>query len=392
MAGYATSMERRRGRSPLAAGGWLVAGAWLLAAGCEGQTGAGDAGPQRFPVDVVAVRSATLEETIGGIGSVEAVESVVLRPEAPGILRRIGFAKGDRVEAGQLLFELDDAILRRRLKATRAALRSAETRLRNARRRFERQQQLRRRQAVSEAVYDDALAAKKAAAAESARLEAEIDLIRERIADTHLRAPFAGVITEPRVDAGAWVRTGQDLATLYRTDALEVAFSVPARHAERLQPGQAVHVAVDNRPDERITGELVYIDPQVDPASRNLRLKAELPAASGLKPGAFVSAQVVVATRRDRPVLPEEALVATRTGYILFAVQDGRAQRRSAEIGLRRAGTVEITEGAAVGDRVVRRGHMRLIDGAAVRVRASDGGAGAKAAGGSTPGEREPTP
>src|SRR5690606_23935977 len=87
-----------------------------------------------------------------------------------------------------------------------------------------------------------------------------------------------------------------------------------------------------------------------------------------LKPGAFATALVTVGTRENRPVAPEEALVATRSGYQIYLVEDGRAHARPVQTGLRRDGLVEITDGLAAGEVIVQSGHMRVNAGSPVNM------------------------
>ncbi|MGM0578058.1 MAG: efflux RND transporter periplasmic adaptor subunit [Myxococcota bacterium] len=367
----------------------------LLVAGCASEEQAaepgGGGGEQAVPVEVATVRAETLEETVRGIGSLESPDAVILRPETSGVVREIGFEEGAHIEEGALLFRIDEAILESELGAQRATLRSARARLQNAERRFERQEALLQRGVSAQAAYDDALADKDSAAAEVARLRAEVALTKERIRDTRIEAPFSGVISERRIDRGAWVQTGQDLATLYRTGALEVGFTVPERYAGRIAVGRPVRVSVESRPDTTWEGEVSYVSPSIDEANRDLRVKAQVPVAEGLRPGSFVTARVVLDVRRDVPVVPEEALVGTRKGYIVFAVREGRAHRVSVETGLREPGIVEIREGVEAGDRVVREGHMRLSDGARVQPQTDEAGE-ADADAGQAPPPEDATP
>ena len=88
-----------------------------------------------------------------------------------------------------------------------------------------------------------------------------------------------------------------------------------------------------------------------------------------LRPGAFASAEVTVEVRRQRPTVPESALVAARDGYFVFTVDhDGVARRRQVVLGMRRAGHVEIVQGVSAGEAVVSSGQMRLSDGDVVQV------------------------
>jgi len=84
--------------------------------------------------------------------------------------------------------------------------------------------------------------------------------------------------------------------------------------------------------------------------------------------GVFVSADVMLARRSQRPVVSMESLVATRQGYMVFVVENGRAVGRDIETGLRQGAVVEILSGVEPGERIVRQGHQRLDDGQRVTV------------------------
>jgi membrane fusion protein, multidrug efflux system len=189
-------------------------------------------------------------------------------------------------------------------------------------------------------------------------------LIEEELRDTRIRSPYDGVISERQVDRGAYVSAGDILATVYQADPVEVTFSVAERHMGPVRRGQRVDVLVAAYPDEAFQGEVHFISPTVDEATRTFRVRARVPNPEGrLKPGAFATAMVTVNIREDRPVVPEEALVGTRHGYIDFVINGGHAVVRELQTGLRRDGVVEVLDGVSVGDAVVRAGHLRLTDG-----------------------------
>jgi membrane fusion protein, multidrug efflux system len=320
------------------------------------------------PVEVAHVTPMTLEETVHGIGTLRATAQVELRAELAGRVHAIHFVEGGPVEEGQLLVELDESKLRRRLEARQAALAAAEVRERNARRTLERQQQLREGGLVPEEEVDRAQTELDAAHAEVERLEAELALIEEELAETRIRAPFTGVISERRVDRGAFITMGEVLAHLYQIDPLEIAFSVPERHMGRVRRGQPVRVAVAAYPDRPFVGAIDFVSPVVEEATRDFLVKAAVPNPDGqLKPGAFATAVVTVGRREERPAIPEEALVATRHGYMVFVIEDGVARMQPVRTGLRRGGHVEVLEGLTTGEQVVRRGHLRLSGGERVR-------------------------
>jgi membrane fusion protein, multidrug efflux system len=325
--------------------------------------------PPEVPVEVTPVSTVTLEETIQGIGTLRATATVSIQPELPGRVRAIPFQEGSTVEQGQVLFEIDDSKLQSQLAARQAGLRSAEVRLANAQRSLERQQQLFARGIVAEDEMDRAQMELDTATAEQERFAAEVALIDQQLRDTIIVAPFTGEISQRNVDAGAYVGIGDVLATVYQADPLEVEFSVPERHLGRLQLGQSAAIIVAAYPQRSFDGTVIFVSPAVDEATRTFQVRATVPNPQReLKPGAFATVVVTVGVREDRPVVPEESLVATRTGYIVFVIEDGVARSQQVQAGLRRAGMVEIMQGLDPGDQVVRTGHLRLRGGERVQI------------------------
>ncbi|MEQ8993690.1 MAG: efflux RND transporter periplasmic adaptor subunit [Pseudomonadales bacterium] len=337
----------------------------LVLMGCDGNDDAARGTNDRaVTVDATQVVTATLEEWVRGVGTVRALEQVTLRAETAGRIRAIHFEEGAVVEEGAVLFQLNDDRLQQQLLSQRAALRMAEIRAEEAERTLDRQRDLLARELVSQDEFDRMQANLDSARAEAERAAAEVAVIEEEIAEMRLAAPFPGVMSTREVDRGAYVGVGDALATLYRTDPMEAVFSVPERHLERLTQGQPVRLTVAAWPDEVFEGEVTFLSPAVDEATRTLTVRAEVPnPGRRLRPGHFAQASVQVAEHADRPVVPEEALVGTREGYMVFVVADDRAYGRDVSTGIRRNGRVEITSGLDVGEWVVRSGHLRLDDG-----------------------------
>lgn len=341
----------------------------VLAAGCESGS---DAALEEPPVRVQAaeVVRQTLSETVRGIGTLRAINTVEIRPEISATVTRIPFEEGGRVAAGDLLFQLDTSKLDRELTSTQAALAAARARLENAERELARIDRLFRQQVATEDTRDRAATDLEASQAEVDRLESEVSLARERLEDASIRAPFDGRISEALVDAGDYVQAGERLATLYQTDILEIEFTLPERHAGRIRTGQNVTLMVSSHPDRTFTATTTFVSPSVSDRTRDFLVKARLDNPDALlKPGTFATALLTVSRRENALVVPEESLVATSEGYIVFVVgEDGRAERRRVEIGLRNPGRAEVVEGLEAGERVVRTGHLRVADGSPLEV------------------------
>lgn len=322
-------------------------------------------------VEVEPVEARTVERIVTGIGTLEAVERVQLQPEVAGRVAALHFVEGGRVQADQLLVELDGTKVQQDLAAREAQLRSAEAELADAERTLERQRDLRKQDLASQGELDRATTAQERAAAERDRLQAEVRRARQMLADMRIRAPFAGVISEQHVDPGAFVGVGDVLAELYRTDVLEIRFAVPERYYDDLALEQPVRVRLEGREDQVAEGEVIYISPVIDPSTRTVTVRARLENnGKVLRPGAFATASIILERRQDRVAIPDEALVATRTGYVVFTVDESsQARRQAVETGLRRDGWVEITAGLDSGARLIRSGHMRVDDGSRVNIR-----------------------
>lgn len=355
---------------------WLVGAVLLVLAGVvvllrPWGSGAPEPPPRdrAVAVEVVAVRGATLQDRVRGIGTLRASATVVLRPEVAGIVRAIRFTEGARVERGQVLFELRDETLVRQQASREAALRSAESALVEARRNLERMRLLWDQQLIARVELERAQTEVDRWTAEVDRLRAELQVVQSERRETRVRAPFTGVVSQREVDRGAYVSAGEALATLYQVDPLELEFYLPERHIAAVRRGQDVAVTIAAHPDRTFRGEVDFVAPAVREATRDFLVKATLPNADGsLRPGSFATALVTVDVRAARPVVPEEALVATRLGYLVFVVEDGVARAREVRIGLRQAGQAEVLEGLEIGDVVVRSGHLRLSGGEPVRV------------------------
>jgi RND family efflux transporter MFP subunit len=341
-----------------------------LLPGCKGAPDAAEEDHDTVPVRVVEVRRVTLEDTARAIGTVRAAETVDLQAEAAGRIEQTHFEEGALVEAGATLFTLRDDALRARRRSLQAALRAARATAERAAQEAARRRPLRE----SGAVADEEVAAteveERLARAEVARLRAEMAELEEQLEDTRVVAPFGGRISRRMVDRGSYVRVGDHLATLYRHDALEVVLQVPERLAGRIAPDQAAQVVPAGSPDHAFEARVSYVSPAVEEAGRDLTLKARPvdPAPPGISPGMSVSAELTLEVREGRPVIPAEAVVAQREGPTVFVVEDDRAHQRRVQLGLREPERVEVLEGVRVGERVVREGHLRLSDGARVRV------------------------
>jgi membrane fusion protein, multidrug efflux system len=314
------------------------------------------------PATVSTVEAAPVawQPTIAAIGTANAFQGVDLSVEAGGIVREIGFAPNETVEAGRVLLRLDDTV-------QRADLAASETQLELETANLERARQLQRRGVTASVSVETSEAAARAAEAQVARATA---LLEQR----RLVAPFDGTIGLPRVDLGQYIQPGTGVATLQDIDTMRVDFSLPEQQLGAIAIGQPVHVRADGI-DRAFDGEIVGIDPRVDPASRMVAVRGAIEADGALTPGQFVRIQIDLPREVGVVALPQTAVTTSLYGDYVYAVRPSEAdparleaRQVFVELGRRSGGMVEIVGGLEPGETVVSAGQNRLSNGQPVVV------------------------
>lgn len=334
-------------------------------AGCGDQdpaaAGPGAGGPpggMQLPVEAVTIQPQPLAGGLQTVGSLRADESVVVRPEVAGRISRIHFTEGGRVAAGQPLFTLDGSL-------AQASLNEASANLENSRRAAGRAGELVDEKLIARADFDTARAALGVD-------QARVASARTALSKMTLRAPFSGQIGLREVSVGEVVNAGQDLVTLVRMDPMEVDFSVPEAAIAQLRNGQTVVVSVDAYPGEEFTGEVVAIDPVVDPNSRSAKLRAQIPNPDArLRPGQFAQLRINTGSgRADALLVPEQALMQDGATRFVYTVVDGKAKKTVVRTGTRVPGKFQVLEGLKPGDVVITAGQGKpmMQDGMPVAV------------------------
>lgn len=359
---------------------------WLLLAGCgesaaEGaQSGAKATSVAAAPVERDDI---VVDASYPGELSSDAAE---LAARISAQVMSVGVRIGDRVEKGQVLARLDDAIIEQELAEARAQVGVAEATLLRARsdadlatREQERIAPLVERELVTAQEADAAGARVSAARAELAVAEAGVAQARARVArleeqlrDARLVAPFDGVVSERHVDAGTVVSAGTPILRVVASDPLRVRFRVPERDITRIRAGMGLEVVAGG---VVATGRVERLSGEISRADRTLAAEGAVQDESGLlRPGMFARVRVKLEVLEDAVVVPGAALLerptdegALTTG-VFVAEGDEVARWVPLEV-LGRAGDRVAVSGALPTDaRVLVLGHEALVDGAPIRV------------------------
>jgi membrane fusion protein (multidrug efflux system) len=294
-----------------------------------------------------------------------AVHDVTLGAEVPGLIRAVDFDSGRMVKRGTVLVKLDTTNEEAQLAA---ALADAEL----AGNSLERARALRKGGANSPADLEVAEARAKQTAALAAN-------IRATIAKKTIRAPFDGRVAMKQVERGQIVSPGTPIATLQSVDPIYAEFSLPQQALADLKTGQTATMHVDSFPGRTWHGAISTVNSEVDPATRNVRVRATFPNKDGiLRPGLFVKVEVRAADQRQELVIPATAVVYAPYGDSVFILDQKTeptkagepptlvAQPRFVRLGDRRGDLVAVVSGLKEGETVVSNGAFKLRKGMAV--------------------------
>jgi len=318
------------------------------------------------PVTTAAVRAEAWAPTIDSIGSLAAVQGVDVAAELDGKIVRIAFEPGTTVKAGDLLVQQDTSTEEAQLRAAEASVALARINLNRAR-------ELIAQSTISQSELD-------AADAQSKQTVAQADNIRATIAKKTIRAPFGGRLGIRLVNLGQSLKSGDPIVSLQALDPIFANFLLPQQRLPDLARGLVVRVTSDGlAPDQVIEGRITAISPDVDSATRNVRVQATLANASEqLHPGMFVNLSVVLPTTEHVLVIPATAVLYAPYGDSVFVVEEkketasgaaGKVVRQQiVRLGERRGDFVVVNSGLKAGETVVTTGVFKLRNGIAVTV------------------------
>ncbi len=315
--------------------------------------------PQPATIAAARVRTDNWQPRLHAVGSLVATQGIDVTNEVPGQVEAIHFSSGQQVEQGDLLLELDDSVDRADLQGAMAQRRLAEVR-------FNRVRDLLKRDAVSQADYDEARANLDNAIA---RVTSQRELLQKK----QIRAPFSGRLGIRQVDVGEYLAPGSPIVPLQALDPIYVDYSLPERELSQISAGQALTVIVKAWPDRVFRGEITAINPGIDPETRNVRLRGSIDNPDRLlRPGMFAEVDTLLPVRRSVLTLPRTAITYATYGESVFLIEEKNGglvvNRRQINTGEVRNGRVEIISGLEVDDRVVSAGQVKLRNGQRVRI------------------------
>ncbi|WP_052194939.1 efflux RND transporter periplasmic adaptor subunit [Aureimonas altamirensis] len=367
-----------------------------IAAACLPPTGADaqEEGPPPVPVVVHPVEAVPVNEQFEFIARVEAIEAVDVRAQVEGLIADVGFAGGERVAEGDLLFSIDPARYEAAFSAAQAQLTRAEAARENAEQSFRRSEDLAGRGTVAQASLDEARALLRTAEADVEIARAEVRGAELNLSYTRIHSPIDGRIGLPLITRGNLVGAASGpLARVVLTDPVHVSFNIPEgdmvslrqEHGDLLdapanaaQSGMDLRLRLPNGTEYGQGGEIAMTANEVNPQTGTLTVRTRFANGEGLLlPGQFVTLLIGESDPQVAPLVPQPAVLRDREGQYVFVVGEGDvAEQRRIETSTRTREGWFVSSGIEEGDRVVVEGVQRLAEGAPVAVMEGEGAQG----------------
>ena len=309
---------------------------------------------QALSVNAIVLQYDTLVDVFRTKGLLIPDEEVDLSFETAGKITKIFFEEGSFVQKGMLLAKVNDAPLQ-------AELRKLESQKPLAEERVFRQKALYEKDAVSKETYESVTT-------ELEKLKADIELVKARINQTELRAPFDGMVGLRQVSEGAYTSPTTIITKLTKITPLKIEFSVNEKQASDIGSGTKLKFMLND--DRNEYAATVYaVESKLDAKTLSLKVRARYPNPGGkLKPGHSATVEINMKEIVNTIVIPSVSTVAEMGRNIAYIYKDGKAQQVVLQKGMRTASSVQITEGLQVGDTLLTSGVMQLRDGIPVTI------------------------
>ncbi len=323
----------------------------LLLAAC-GKHEAPPAAVPELPTATVQTQPATLQNHIATeevVGTVRSRQRALVEAKVSGRVVEYSATPGAMVKTGDLLARLD-------VQESNARLDQAKALLDQARRDFDRQQQLIAGNATTRQDFDAAEARVKVATAGLTEAETMLGYAQ-------VTAPFDGVVTRKLAEVGDLAMPGKPLLEIEAPTSLRFEADLPEAILDRVKLGDKLPV----RLAQVIEGTVSEISPVADPVSRTFLVKLNLPATEGLRTGQFGRVSVPVAETKLL-LVPRSAVLKRGQMEMVFVAKEGKAALRLVKTGKDLDDLVEVLSGIEQAEQVIVSGIARLADGQPVTV------------------------
>ncbi len=272
-------------------------------------------------------------------GSLLAYEETDIHPEVAGRIITLHLQEGGYVKEGDLIAKLYDGDLQ-------AQMRKLEVQLKIADQTEKRQAELLKIQGISQQDYDLSLL-------DVQSLKADMDITKEEIRKTEIRAPFSGKLGLKNISPGAYVTPVTVLTTISQVDQLKIEFSVPERYSEKIKKGMLVNFTVEGNSNV-FSASIIATQTSIEADTRSLTIRALVKGHNpALIPGSFAKVKMVLGEDNSALMVPNTVIIPQGRKKLLFLYKGGKAMPSEVITGVRDSTNIQILQGLNAGDTVI---------------------------------------
>ncbi len=328
------------------------------------------------PVLIAQARKADVPVYVEGVGTGQALNSVLIRSQVDGVLTKLAFKEGQDVKAGDLIAKIDPRLYQATLDQDVAKKALDEATLLNARRDLDRYKLLAQTKAGTQQQYDTQISVVAQNVAQVAIDQALIDSATTTLNYTDVTSPITGRTGIRNVDVGNLIHASDTtgIVTVSQIQPISVVFNVPQQELPRINKASLLNSldvqAVDANGAKVVDhGALAVVNNTIDATTGTVKLKANFSNPQlQLWPGIFVNVRLLVETLHDAIVIPVGALQRGPKGAFVFSVANDKAVMRNITVSQQDDTQAVVTAGLAAGDVIITSGFQKLTDGASVKV------------------------
>ena len=323
-----------------------------------------------LPSDLYTVEAKTVERTLPLTGTLAPVTEATLKAKVAGELLDVSVREGEAVRQGEVVARIDPTELRAKVAAREADVAAARAQLVWAEKNRAMQRALLDKRFISQSAFDNVDSNYQVAAAKLRAAQADLVVARKSLADAALVAPFTGVVAERYAKPGERIAVDARVLSVVDLSRLELEAAVPAAEIAKVRVGQPLEFRVDGFGGKPFVGRIDRINPTTVAGSRSINVYAVIDNPEGvLRAGMFAQGAASLETIPDALVVPASALREEAGAAFVYALADGRVARKPVKARAPdTAGFVQVVEGLAPGERIVRSNLGALREGAAVRL------------------------
>lgn len=317
--------------------------------------------PPPETVSVTKVQPYEWESVLTAVGSLQAVQGVMVSADLPGRVSKIAFKSGMESSVGTLLLQQDISV-------ELAEQRSIQSELKIAKKNYDRSLVLLPKNVISQTMFEESRTRYEKAMA-------QLENIGATIAKKTVKAPFSGRLGIRQVNLGEILTVGQPIVSLQSLDPIYVNFLLPQQQIGRLKNGLQVRVTIDALAGQAIQGNITAINSEVDTASRNIRVQATLNnTTKKLRPGMYASVDILLPEKNAVIAIPITAVLYATYSDSVFVIEkakegEGKVIRQQfVQLGKKQGDFVSVRSGLKKGDTVVSTGVFKLRSGQSVIV------------------------